>query len=153
MPIKPLMPYNQIPLDETSNTMLLPHPYQHVEELKHATLETLKAFFNEGRCHIYALMLQNNHPQLKLQAIYRDDQLQHIYCVNPVTGIILDSTGTYATLEEYMNADAIHRFLMVEHEPVTVEEIISLVDNGTLIHSSLATIGLAEQTAFFLDQK
>lgn len=52
-----------------------------------------------------------------------------------------------------MNADAIHRFLMVEHAPVTVEEIINLVDDGTLIHSSIATIELAEKTAFFLDQK
>lgn len=146
------MPNNQIPINENSDTMLLPYPYEHVEELQHATLETLKAFFSEGRCHIYALMLQNFHPQLKFKAIYRDNQIQHIYCINPVTGIILDSTGTYATLDEYINSDAIHRFLMVEHKAITVEEINAFIEDGTLLYSSLASIELAEQTAFFLDQ-
>lgn len=142
----------QLILNESSDIMLLPHPYTHIEQIKYNDLETLQAVFNEGRCHIYATVLQTFHNEYQLQAIYRDDEIQHVYLIHPETEHIMDSTGTYDSMNEYMNADGINRFLMVEHKPITIDTINTYIDKGTLIPSSLSSIEIAEKTMHLLKQ-
>lgn len=146
------MPEIILNLNETSDIMLLPYPYNHIEELYNADLEILQCLFNEGRCHIYATVLKKHHENYQLYAIYRENDLQHVYCIEPENGYIIDSTGFYMSIEDYMNADGINRFLLVEHRPITMKEINDYIDKGILIHSSLNSMELAEKTMLLLKQ-
>ena len=124
------------------NQQMLPHPYETIEQIPLEENETLTAIFTEGRCHIYALTVQKAHPSYILKAIYRNDIIEHIYCVTE-EGKVIDATGTYDNLEGYIDSDLLHKFLLVEHEDITKEEILSMVEESVLITPTVEAENLA----------
>lgn len=133
------------------NQQMLPHPYQTINDIPHDEHETIESLFTEGRCHIYAYTLQQAQPSYTLQAIYRDSNIQHIYCVTP-EGNILDATGTYKNLEEYINSDLLHRYLLVEHKPITHSQIETLIEQLILLPHTAEAEQLAKIKAKQLNQ-
>lgn len=143
----------EITVDDTKDNLLIPHPYTHLNQIDETSPdETMEAVFMYGRCHVYALVLKRFNPDFQLQAIYRDEDFQHVYCINLNTQQVLDATGTYDSLEQYMDADVINRYLLTEHKPVTVEEIFQLVESNTLVPLSHQSLKLASFRAEMLNQ-
>ena len=134
---------------ENPDTLRLPHPYTHLTQIE--DLNIIQHLFNNGRCHIYALALSNNNSDLQMYAIYRNDEIQHIYCMDS-EGKIFDSTGTYTTLKEYQEADSLHRFLLVEHTTISSEEINQLIEANILMPTSSTSFEMANLLAEHLNQ-
>ena len=143
----------EIPLDNSKDNLMLPTPYTNLSQItKIFHTEAVEAVFMYGRCHIYALTLKQLNPQLQLKAIYRDNNLHHVYCLNPETGETMDASGTYKSIDSYVDADPLQRYLLVTHKDITVEEINKLIEYNVLVPASQESVFLAQRTAESLNQ-
>lgn len=158
--------YNpEFPIKETEDYgdwQFMTGKYKHMrevleDEITDKNLELMQSFYTQGRCHIYAMALQSLQPNLTIHAsigFYDEDDdmtdeyfVDHIYCVDYLTGKAYDVTGEYESETALLESNPLYHMLERENFSTDVEGIKQDMDRNFLLPAGEKTIELAYKLA------
>lgn len=156
----------EFPITETEeygDTQFMTGKYRNMgevleEEITDKNVELIQSFFTQGRCHIYAMALQSLNPELILHVSigydedeeeYNEDEyfIDHVYCVDYITGKAYDATGEYNSEEDLLQSNPLYYMLERDNFSTDVAGLKHDMDKNLLLPAGEKTIELAYKLA------
>lgn len=117
---------------------------------KEVETHIVEALFTQGRCHVYAAVMQSFNPSLQLKVAYvntyNDEEettvVKHVYAVNPETRKAYDVYGEHENEEALLSFDGSY-YYDLDVEDLNLDDLAYLVSCGELLPPGEDTIKLA----------
>ena len=146
--------------DDWGDRQFMMGQYSHMREVFeddiNKDLEFVQSFFTQGRCHVYAMALQTLQPNLTLHVSVGWDEenesddnyfVDHIYCVDYITGKAYDSTGEYASEQALLESNPDFYVIERENYSTTVKDVEEEMARGELLPVGEYSMKLAYKLA------